>query len=67
MILKRQEASANWLMMIWRSDSLCAMRAQSSVLPGQSFSQSLSGLSVGEGRTGSCRASIIGKVPDGMV
>ena len=26
---KRQEASADLLMMIWRSDSLCAMRAQS--------------------------------------
>ena len=27
---KRREASANLLTMIWRSDSLCAMRAQSS-------------------------------------
>ena len=36
---------------------------QQTVLPGQSFSQSLSWLSVGEGQTGSCRADIAGTLP----
>ena len=62
---KRREASANLLTMIQRSDSLCAMRAQSSAnsASGQSFSQSLSWLSVGEGRTGSRQADIVGTFP----
>ena len=59
------EASANLLTMIWRSDSLCVMRAQlqQTVLPGLSFSQSLSWLSVGEGRTGSRQADVVGTLP----